>query len=183
MTTICPKCNYARKQTDACPLWQCPSCQVVYSKFGDTQYTVDGEDRSSSSHFRSASEESGGSWKWVVALVLVVTVVWQGRSMFKRQSSQNAEQVSMQARSSQPQPEVIVYSASWCGYCKASREFLKDNRIRFTEFDVENTADGAEAYEKLGRGGIPVIFVGGVEIRGFDEGELRRRLRPWMKDA
>ncbi|MEO8384308.1 MAG: glutaredoxin family protein [Betaproteobacteria bacterium] len=183
MTTICPKCNYARKQTDTCPSWQCPSCQVVYSKFGDTQVAMDGKDRSSSSHFRPAPEESGSSWKWVVALVLIVGVAWQGRAMYKRQAPQSAYQGSMQSRSSQPQPEVIMYSASWCGYCKASREFFKDHRVRFTELDIENTAEGAEAYEKLGRGGIPLIFVGGEEIRGFDESELRRRLRPWMKEA
>ena len=181
MTTICPKCDYARKETDTCPSWQCPSCQVAYSKAGDTPYVMDGENRSSSSRFRHASKESGGSWKWVVALVLSVAVAWQVRSMFKRPPPQSADQVSVQSRSSQRQPEVILYSASWCGYCTATREFFKGNRIRFTELDVENSAEGAEAYEKLGRGGIPVIFVGGEEVRGFDEGELRRRLRPWMK--
>ena len=183
MTTICPKCDYARKQTDTCPTWQCPSCQVAYSKVGDTQYANDRETRSSSSHFRAAPEESGGSWKWLVALVVIVVVAWQGKSMFKRQPSQSSDQVSMQARSSQPQPEVILYSAAWCGYCTAAREFFRDNRIRFTELDVERSAEGIEAYRKLGGGGIPVILLDGQETRGFNEGSLRKTLRPWMKDS
>jgi glutaredoxin len=35
-TTICPKCSYARKSADAAvPDWQCPSCGIVYAKYGD----------------------------------------------------------------------------------------------------------------------------------------------------
>lgn len=30
--TICPKCNYERKDTDTNPDWECPSCGVAYVK-------------------------------------------------------------------------------------------------------------------------------------------------------
>jgi len=30
--TICPKCNYERKETDTNPDWECPSCSVAYVK-------------------------------------------------------------------------------------------------------------------------------------------------------
>ena len=30
----CPKCGYVRKRNDTAPDWQCPSCQIVYAKFG-----------------------------------------------------------------------------------------------------------------------------------------------------
>ena len=30
----CPKCQYVRKPSDAAPDWQCPSCGIVYAKFG-----------------------------------------------------------------------------------------------------------------------------------------------------
>ncbi len=30
--TKCPKCGYVRKNEEAAPEWQCPSCQVVYAK-------------------------------------------------------------------------------------------------------------------------------------------------------
>ena len=29
---ICPKCQYKRTAADQCPVWQCPSCGVAYSK-------------------------------------------------------------------------------------------------------------------------------------------------------
>lgn len=32
MTTICPKCDYERKESDTAPQWQCPNCQAVYEK-------------------------------------------------------------------------------------------------------------------------------------------------------
>ena len=38
MIRNCPKCGYARKNTDAkTPDWQCPSCGVAYQKFIDQQ--------------------------------------------------------------------------------------------------------------------------------------------------
>lgn len=30
--TQCPKCQYVRKETDAAPVYECPSCGVVYAK-------------------------------------------------------------------------------------------------------------------------------------------------------
>jgi glutaredoxin len=119
----------------------------------------------------------------VLALALMVAVAWQGKSMFKRQPRQGTGEQSVQARSSQAQPEVTLYSASWCGYCKATREFFKDNGIRFTEHDVETTAEGADGYRKLGGGGVPVILVGEETVRGFSEEGLRQMLGPWMKES
>jgi uncharacterized membrane protein YhaH (DUF805 family)/ribosomal protein L37AE/L43A len=29
---VCPKCQYKRTAADQCPVWQCPSCGVAYSK-------------------------------------------------------------------------------------------------------------------------------------------------------
>lgn len=31
--TVCPKCSYARKSTDAAPDYECPSCGIVYAKY------------------------------------------------------------------------------------------------------------------------------------------------------
>lgn len=34
----CPKCGYVRKPTDTAPEWQCPSCLIVYAKFGTSPH-------------------------------------------------------------------------------------------------------------------------------------------------
>ncbi len=182
MPTICPKCNYARRDADNCPLWQCPSCQVAYSKVGETLNAATDVDHSSK-RFRAEPEPSSGVWKWLLAFALIVGVVWQTKYSAPRQAAARAgtsaagEQVTAMAG----QPEITIYTTSWCGYCKAARAFFNENRIRYTEYDVETSAEAAQTLQKHTGGGVPLIFVGDETMRGYDEGELRRLLKPWLR--
>ena len=177
MPTICPKCSYARKQSDTCPDWQCPECQVAYSKVGDSGYAP-AIVSSPRSGFRAEPDSPTSLWKWLLVFAVLAVVAWQGRHLWKRQPVRSAGDYASQTSR---QPEIILYSATWCGYCDATREFFKDNRIRFTELDIENTAEGMQGHRNLGGGGVPLIVVGDETIRGFNEAGLRRVLAPWIK--
>jgi len=185
MTTICPKCRYARKDSDTAPAWQCPSCQVAYSKVGNDNH----EAVAAAGRYRAEPDKSSGNWKWALGLAIVLAVAWQARHAAKRSARDSTRPASVQAQGQaqgqgqgqgQGQPEIVLYSASWCGYCTATREFFKDNGIRFTELDIENTAAGAEGYAKLGAGGVPLIVVGDELVRGYNEAGLRQMLHPWL---
>jgi glutaredoxin len=69
---------------------------------------------------------------------------------------------------------VILYSAAWCGYCRAAREFLASRRVPFVEKDVEkDPRAAAELAHKARRAGIhpsriPIIDVRGRLVEGFD---------------
>jgi mycoredoxin len=67
------------------------------------------------------------------------------------------------------QSGVVLYSASWCGYCRSARELLKREDIPFTEYDIEASDHGEKIYRALGGGGIPVLEIGKKVVRGFDE--------------
>ena len=71
-------------------------------------------------------------------------------------------------------PKVIMYSASWCGYCKKARKYFKKNRIAFTEYDVEKNEKARKKYKKLGATGFPVILVGKKRMNGFSEKGFER---------
>ncbi len=180
MLTICPKCKYTRKESDTCPQWQCPACQVAYSKVREAQYATTDEEDSSNSRSRAERESATSHWKWLLVFVVVAAVAWQSKYLWKRQPSQSAGEQSVQALG---QPTVVFYSASWCGYCDATREFFKDSGIRYTEHDIENTTEGATGYKNLGGGGVPIIVVGEETVRGFNESGLRQMLKPWMKSS
>ncbi|MFT7557001.1 MAG: thiol-disulfide isomerase/thioredoxin, partial [Planctomycetota bacterium] len=48
---------------------------------------------------------------------------------------------------------VVMYSTSWCGYCKKAVRHFKKNKIQFTEHDIEKSKKAAAEYRKLkGRG-------------------------------
>ena len=62
---------------------------------------------------------------------------------------------------------VIMYSASWCGYCKKARAYFSEKRIPYKEYDVETSEKGKRDYARLGAKGIPVILVGSKRLNGF----------------
>lgn len=68
--------------------------------------------------------------------------------------------------------EVVMYGASWCGYCAKARRYFADNGIRYTEHDVETSDEGRRGFAELGGGGIPVIVIDGTVLRGYDAGAL-----------
>lgn len=63
--------------------------------------------------------------------------------------------------------EVLLYSATWCGYCTKARAHLDRNGIDYEIRDVDNPANAQELREKTGRGGIPVLDFSGEILRGY----------------
>ncbi|MES9898761.1 MAG: glutaredoxin family protein [Sedimenticola sp.] len=65
--------------------------------------------------------------------------------------------------------KVVMYSTSWCVYCKKAKKYFKKNNIRFTEYDIENNSKAKRQYKKMGATGVPVILVGNKRMNGFSE--------------
>jgi glutaredoxin len=176
MPTICPKCGYARKEADTAPSWQCPSCQVAYNKVGDTSYSARDIGVASQTGYIPHIEKPSHTWKWILLVALVIGIASQGK-FFSKRSVLSANQIAQ----SEGQPSVVFYSATWCGYCRAAREFFDRTGIAYTEHDIEKSTAGAEGYRKLGGGGIPLIMIGDEKIRGFSAAQLQQKLGPWIK--
>lgn len=73
--------------------------------------------------------------------------------------------------------DVIVYTTSWCGWCRKTLAFLDQNGIAYENRDIE--ADGAwrdELEEKTGGTSIPVVEIDGEIIRGYDPARIRQLL-------
>lgn len=63
--------------------------------------------------------------------------------------------------------QVVMYSASWCGVCQQAKRYFAEKGIKYTEYDVENSAVGKAEYKKLGATGVPVLLVGDRRMNGF----------------
>ena len=73
---------------------------------------------------------------------------------------------------------VTVYSTQSCPWCKRVKDFLKANKIKFSEKDVGSDVKAArKMIEKSGQQGVPVIDVNGTIIVGFDEAKLKSALK------
>ena len=67
------------------------------------------------------------------------------------------------------QQTVIMYSTSWCGYCKQARRYFRSNSINFREYDIEKNSAAAKKFKRLGGKGVPLIVVGDNKMSGFSQ--------------
>jgi glutaredoxin len=74
--------------------------------------------------------------------------------------------------------KVVVYSTSWCQFCKKTREYLIANNIPFEDRDIEK-GDAAidQLYQSIGAKAIPQIVVGNKIISGFNQVLLAQELK------
>jgi glutaredoxin len=70
-------------------------------------------------------------------------------------------------------PKVVMYSATWCGYCRKARNYFNQQGIPFREYDIENSSKGRRDYARLNGTGVPIIFVGKKRIQGFRAGRFQ----------
>lgn len=78
--------------------------------------------------------------------------------------------------------KVVLYSTTWCGYCRKARNFLSSKKIPFVEKDIEKSpAANQEMKAKAAKagvrvGGVPVLDVNGKIIPGFDPNAILQAL-------
>lgn len=74
--------------------------------------------------------------------------------------------------------KVIIYSATWCGFCHAVKQYLDGLGVKYDDRDVEaDPKVGDEAVAKSGQRGIPVLDIEGDIIVGFDRPKIDAALK------
>jgi glutaredoxin 3 len=72
----------------------------------------------------------------------------------------------------------IIYSATWCAFCHAAKQYFDRLGVKYEERDVEKEPKFAqESVEKSGQMGIPVIDIAGEIIVGFDRPKIDQTLK------
>ncbi len=67
-------------------------------------------------------------------------------------------------------PEIVIYTAAFCGYCAGAKSLLKKKGAAYLEIRVDEEAGKREEMEqRAGRDSVPQIFIGDQHIGGFDE--------------
>lgn len=101
--------------------------------------------------------------EWAAARSLIIS------SQYNRRPTLVARVIYWWHMSDKPQPNVIIYSAGWCAFCHAAKQYLDQKGIKYTDKDVErDMANAQEAVQKSGQMGIPVLDINGTIILGFD---------------
>ena len=72
---------------------------------------------------------------------------------------------------------VVMYSTSWCGYCRQARRYFKSKDIKYVERNIERSRLAKRAYDRLGGNGVPLIVVGANKMSGFSTRQFDRLYR------
>jgi len=72
---------------------------------------------------------------------------------------------------------VVMYSTEWCGNCKMTRAYLRENNIPFFEYDVDKSPEGQRQFKALQGNGVPLLLVKNNVLRGFNPEAIQSALR------
>jgi len=64
--------------------------------------------------------------------------------------------------------KIIIYTWSYCPYCKMAKNLLKSLNLDFKEINVENSEKLKKLKEKTNYKTVPQIFINDKFIGGFD---------------
>ncbi len=67
-------------------------------------------------------------------------------------------------------PDVLLYTTSWCPFCRRAKTLLKEKGVKWKELDIEADRDHRQAMTQAsGRNTVPHIFINGTHVGGFDD--------------
>ena len=76
--------------------------------------------------------------------------------------------------------KIEIFTTPTCTYCKKTKEYFKENKIRFTEHDLTKESNMArKMIEMTGQQGVPVIVVNNdwdEAIIGFDKRAIEKAI-------
>lgn len=78
-------------------------------------------------------------------------------------------------------PNVIIYSTTWCGFCRSEKQYLDSKNISYSDKNIEEDETAYnELMEKIGGrqnfAGVPVTDINGEIILGFDRPRINKAL-------
>ncbi len=73
---------------------------------------------------------------------------------------------------------VTMYSTPSCGYCKKLKDYFKENKVPFSDYNVADDMQRAEEMvKKSGQMGVPVVDINGTVIVGFNKAQIDKALK------
>jgi glutaredoxin len=79
-----------------------------------------------------------------------------------------------------PDCAVVLFSTSWCGACKQTREFLERRDYNYCEYDVEKGSPEIIYFERLGTKSVPTIVIGNKVVIGGDFKEIEKFIKEFQ---
>ena len=75
--------------------------------------------------------------------------------------------------------QIIIYSTTWCSDCKRAKKFFGEQRISYTNIDIEENPEYVEVVEKIndGKRSVPtIVFPDGSVLVEPSNAQLAEKL-------
>lgn len=73
---------------------------------------------------------------------------------------------------------VTMYSTPSCGYCRKLKDYFRENKVPFSDYNVaEDMRRAEEMAKKSGQMGVPVVDINGTVIVGFNKAQIDKALK------
>ncbi|WP_311491654.1 glutaredoxin family protein [uncultured Anaerococcus sp.] len=73
--------------------------------------------------------------------------------------------------------DITIYTSNTCVFCKAAKQYFKENNIEFTERNIDEDKEAVNYLIEKGYRGVPVINIDGEDIVGFDKKVIEEKLK------
>ncbi len=74
--------------------------------------------------------------------------------------------------------DVVLYTTSWCPWCKKARDFFTSRNIYFTDYDIEKDKEAAQRKKQLdNKDGVPFAIINGQSIHGYNPAAYENALQ------
>ncbi|KAI3777612.1 hypothetical protein L1987_47412 [Smallanthus sonchifolius] len=112
--------------------------------------------------------------------------VWSGKQI----SREEIEMALSKAKEIVSSNSVVVFSKTWCGYCKSVKKLFSELNVSYKVVELDEESDGGEIQSALkewtGQSTVPNVFIGGKHIGGSDavmEKQRAGKLVPLLTEA
>lgn len=109
-------------------------------------------------------------WKiFFQALLILIPFLTLARGEQKSPSPTPSSQTDSSKKASQKKdPQVIIYSADFCSYCKSAKEIFDAKNIKYEIIDVQGKRHLIDEMEKkTGKRTVPQIIINGKHIGSY----------------
>ena len=101
------------------------------------------------------------------SLLGLITVVVIGAAAMQGFTWWTRERLGAQVAANAKPGDIHMIASVTCVYCAAARAWFNENRVPFTECEIERDAECAAKYNALMAPGTPVMLVRGKRLLGF----------------
>ena len=96
----------------------------------------------------------------------------------RRRSEQiEADRIARAQRRARGNVRVMLYSTSWCGYCKKARQYMTEAQIAFVEHDIDASDSARAIMKRLNpSGSVPTFEIDDEVLIGFSSESLEQTI-------